>query len=110
GAIGQHLEGIEDHLRGIAAARFLAVDAHAHVELARVAELTCRDDPWPHRAKGREVLGVRIGLPHLHALALAVARRYVVADRVAEYVVGGLAGADVAAVAADDQRELVLLV
>ena len=86
---------------GVCALSQLAIYAAFNIERSRI-DLVSRHDPWPHRAEGVERLS---GEPLL-VIALSIAGRDVVDDRVAPDVIEGAGRQDVSPALADDHREL----
>jgi hypothetical protein len=107
--VRQHLRDGRRHVVHVRHLARLAVDAQLHVQVVRVADLVRRDDPRAERAERVDRLAEREdAAPHL--LALDVARRDVVEDEIPGDVVHCLLGAEPLRVAADDHRELELVV
>src|SRR5688500_1144592 len=96
------------HVARVAAAPFLAVHAHRHLEAVRVADLVGGHQARPHRVGVVEVLALaRPELPG-HFLRLLVARGEVVEDGVAEDVLARPLLRDVLARSSDVAAELEL--
>ena len=107
--VGDHVRERVVHVGARVLAPQLAVDPHAHREVAGV-QLVGGDEARAEHVRAVPVL--RLARPHAHRqLAhLHVARRHVVPDRVAEDDGMGVLRGDVARLAADHRGELELVV